>query len=89
MYISWDPSNTIAPLRQLAAFRRVSVKNGETVTIQMAVSGDQMAVWVNDAIHWNVLPGMVNYSVQYDPLYTDIKEFPSRKIFKFAIHSWT
>ena len=62
MYISWDPSNTIAPLRQLAAFRRLFIKNGETVTVQLTVYGDQMAVWVNDGIRWNVLPGMVNYS---------------------------
>ena len=65
MYISWDPSNTIAPLRQLSAFRRIFIKNGETVTVQLTVSGDQMAVWVNDGIRWNVLPGMVKYSVQH------------------------
>ena len=58
MYISWDPSNTIAPLRQLAAFQRIFIKNGEMTTVKLTVSGDQMAVWVNDGIHWDVLPGM-------------------------------
>ena len=57
MYISWDPSNTIAPLCQLAAFRRLFIKNEETVTVELTVSGDQMAVLVNDGIHWDVLPG--------------------------------
>ena len=57
VYISWDPSNTIAPLRQLAAFRRLFIKNGETATVQLTVYGDQLAVWVNDGIHWDVLPG--------------------------------
>ena len=57
VYISWDPSNTIAPLRQLAAFRRLFIKNGETVSVQLTVYGDQMAVWVDDGIRWNVLPG--------------------------------
>ena len=41
----------------LAAFKRIVINNGETVTVTMTVSGDQMAVWVNDGIHWNVLPG--------------------------------
>ena len=69
MYISWDPSNTIVPLRQLAAFRRLLIKNGETATVQLTVSGDQMAVWVNDGTRWNVLPGMVNYSLKHDRTY--------------------
>ena len=69
MYISWDPSNTIAPLRQLAAFRRLLIKSGETATVQLTVSGDQMAVWVNDGTRWNVLPGMVNYSLKHNRTY--------------------
>ena len=57
MYMSWDPSNTAAPLHQLAAFRRIFIQNGETVTVMLTVSGDQMAVWADDKVKWNVLPG--------------------------------
>ena len=37
VYISWDPSDTTPPLHRLAAFRKIFIKNGETVTIQLTV----------------------------------------------------
>ena len=55
--MSWDPSNTAAALRQLVGFRRVFIKNGDTVTVQVTVKGEQMEVWVDDKTGFNVLDG--------------------------------
>ena len=57
--MSWDPSNIAAALRQLVGFRRIFIKNGETVTIQFTVKGEQMEVWVDDDTGFNVLPGKI------------------------------
>ncbi len=57
LYMSWDPSNKAAALRQLVGFKRIFIKNGGSVTVQMTVKGEQMEVWVDDDIGFNVLPG--------------------------------
>ena len=39
--MAWDPTNYAAARRQLVGFRRVFIKNGDTVTVQITVKGEQ------------------------------------------------
>ena len=55
--MSWDPSNWAAALRQLVGYTRVFIKNGETVTVNFEILGEQMEVWVDDNTGFNVLNG--------------------------------
>ena len=57
VYMSWDPSNWAAALRQLVRYTRVFIKNGETVTVNFEILGEQMEVWVDDNTGFNVLNG--------------------------------
>lgn len=57
IYLTWDPSNAAAPLRQLVAFRRVFIPTGHAQRLTFTVRGHQMEVWVDDVIGFNVLPG--------------------------------
>ena len=55
--MSWDPSNWAAALRQLVGYTRVFIKNGETITVNFEILGEQMEVWVDDNTGFNVLNG--------------------------------
>ena len=55
--MSWDPSNSAAALRQLVGYERVFIKNGDTVTVNFEILGEQMEVWVDDNKGFNVLNG--------------------------------
>ena len=57
VYMSWDPSNWAAALRQLVGYERVFIKNGDAVSVNFEILGEQMEVWVDDNKGFNVLNG--------------------------------
>ena len=45
MYVSWRDCPVVMPQLQLVAVTRVMVTNGETETLSLTVSGDQLRIW--------------------------------------------
>ncbi len=47
-YMLWDDTSLPAPYIQLVGFHRVHLKKGETMKVVSVVTGQQMALWMND-----------------------------------------
>ena len=55
--MQWLDHAEVAPLIQLVAFKRVSLKMGEKQSITMELKDERMALWANDEDGFQVLQG--------------------------------
>ncbi len=63
LYVRYPNSKVSRPLRQLRAFRRVTVAAGATTTVELPLAAADLAYW-DDARHsWTVEPGPVELLV--------------------------
>ncbi len=63
LYVRYPHSKVSRPLRQLRAFRRVTVPAGATTTVELPLAAADLAYW-DDARHaWTVEPGPVELLV--------------------------
>ena len=60
VYISW-PDAIPAPVRQLAAFERVTLKPSQTVQLQLYIKPELMRVWIKDDEGYVIPPGLYLY----------------------------
>jgi beta-glucosidase len=63
LYVEHVGSRVLRPLRQLAAFQRVSLGGGEARTIQLAVPAEALAYWDEASSAWKPEPDTVKLSV--------------------------
>ena len=57
-YVSYPKSNLITPRRQLVAFGRYVINNGQAIMVTFTINPDQLAVWDDTKGHV-ILPGML------------------------------
>ena len=63
LYVSYPDSEVVRPRKQLRAFRRVAVKAGETVSVELSVSAEDLSYWDVAAHRWRLEPGRVELHV--------------------------
>ena len=55
--MQWLDHDEVAPLIQLVAYERVSLKLGEKQSVTMELTDERMALWANDEDGFQVLLG--------------------------------
>ncbi len=63
LYVEHVGSTVPRPLKALKGFQRVSLKPGESRTIQVPLTADALAFWDTAAHAWTVEPGTVKVSI--------------------------
>ncbi|QSR19675.1 fibronectin type III-like domain-contianing protein [Novosphingobium sp. KA1] len=69
LYVSHPVSSVVQPVRQLRGFQRVSLKPGETRTVNFAVGREQLEI-LDRNMRWTVEPGPVDLLVGDDSEHT-------------------
>ncbi|XP_046572488.1 beta-D-xylosidase 1-like isoform X1 [Haliotis rubra] len=62
VYISWDNASVPVPRRQLVAFERVTIAANAFQVVNVTVSAESMAVWVDNS-GWVIEPGYIRLFV--------------------------
>ncbi|XP_067676794.1 uncharacterized protein [Haliotis asinina] len=62
VYISWDNASVPVPQRQLVAFERVTIAANAFQVVNITVSAESMAVWVDNS-GWVIEPGYIRLFV--------------------------
>jgi beta-glucosidase len=63
LYMSWVASNVDRPIKQLAGFKRMTIKAGETAKVQMPLKAADLASWNADKHVFEVEEGRVTVMV--------------------------
>lgn len=63
LYVQYPDSKVLRPERQLRGFKRVGISKGETVTVTMQVSGEDLSYWDESVHAWKLEAGKVNFLV--------------------------
>ena len=63
LYVSFSQSKVVRPVKQLKGFKRIMIKKGETQTVELTLSADELAYWDNDKDVYVIEPGTVNIMV--------------------------
>ncbi|HMH81535.1 MAG TPA: fibronectin type III-like domain-contianing protein, partial [Gemmatimonadales bacterium] len=59
LYVRYSRSAVTRPKRDLRGFRRVTLRPGETRTVEFPLAGSALAYWDPDAHRWTVESGPV------------------------------
>lgn len=63
LYVRYPGSKVSRPLKQLRAFRRITVPAGETATVTLALSAAELAYWSAEQHAWVTEPGEIELLV--------------------------
>lgn len=63
LYVRFPASQVYRPLKQLRAFRRVSIPAGKTAKVELEVQADDLRYWDEAAQGWQLEPGPVEILV--------------------------
>lgn len=63
LYVSFPQSKIVRPVRQLKGFKRIMIKKGESQTVELTLTADELAYWDNDKDAYVMEPGTVNIMV--------------------------
>jgi beta-glucosidase len=62
LYVKNLESERVQPLKKLRAFKRISLKPGESKTIHFNLSGEDFSFWNEEIENWDIEPG--NFEIQ-------------------------
>jgi beta-glucosidase len=63
LYVQFPKSAVERPIKELKGFQRISLKPGETRTVQIPIKAESLAWWNEKKNGWDLEPGPVNVLV--------------------------
>lgn len=63
LYVSFPGSKVERPIKQLKGFKRVNVRKGETVNVNLSLKADDLQYWDTESNQWKLENGKISFFI--------------------------